>query len=59
MVLTVDTKTLALDEIQASNLFDDLSNVADAINALLQGDRSEQQVSAVLQLLNSVVDVYS
>lgn len=59
MVLTVNTKTLALDEIQASNLFDDLSNVADAINALLQGDRSEQQVSEVLQLLNTVVDVYS
>lgn len=59
MVLTVNTKTLALDEIQASNLFDDLSNVADAINALLQGDRSEQQVSEVLKLLNTVVDVYS
>ena len=59
MVLTVDTKTLALDEVQASNLFDDLSNVADAINVLLQGDRSEQQVSEVLQLLNTVVDVYS
>jgi len=59
MVLTIDTKTLALDEIQVSNLFDDLSDVADAINTMLQGDRSEQQVSEVLQLLNTVVDVYS
>ena len=59
MVLTVDNKTLMLDEIQSSNLFDDLSDVADAINALLQGDRTEQQVSEVLKLLNTVVDVYS
>ena len=59
MTLTLTRSTLQLDEDQTDNLVSDLSELSIEIDAMLTSDDRAAQLAALLDKLNTLVDVYS
>ena len=59
MTLTLTRSTLELDADQADNLVSDLSDLSIEIDAMLTSDDRAAQLAALLDKLNTLVDVYS